>query len=76
MLAGCAVATNRIAKIARRYGMRRYSGQSKFLILILPPGLCLVAFATLMATEQKQKAELIFSEVPIRRDYGFGITTA
>jgi hypothetical protein len=43
--------------------MRRYSGQSKFLILILPIGLCLVAFASRLAAGQKQNPALIFSEV-------------
>ncbi len=43
--------------------MRRYSGQTRFLILILPIGLCLVAFATCMAAGQKQKTTPIFSEV-------------
>src|SRR6476660_5047756 len=43
--------------------MRRYSGQSNFLILIIPLVLCLVAPARRLAAGQKQKAPLIFSEV-------------
>lgn len=43
--------------------MRRYSGQSKVLILIIPIVLCLVAFAHLPAAAQKPKAPFIFNEV-------------
>src|SRR4030095_2671907 len=54
----------RLAKIARRYPkMRRYSGQSNFLILIITIVLLLVAPPHILGAGQDQKAPLIFSEV-------------
>ncbi|HEX3231451.1 MAG TPA: VCBS repeat-containing protein, partial [Pyrinomonadaceae bacterium] len=51
-------------RIARRYPkMRRYSGQSNFLVFIIPIVLCLVAPAHRLAAGQKQKAPFIFNEI-------------